>query len=482
MSENIFYDVIVVGGGPGGSTAAAFLAKKGRKVLILEKAKFPRDKTCGDAISGKSLGILDELSLRQAVEASDHGEATKLVFSSPNGKHVTIPMGDGKKGEIRKSYTCRRMVYDNLLWQNAKKLADSYEGTEVIGVIREASAPQQAGEAANGNGQENGNAGAAPVGNTTKAGQSGTENSASAVASAKDGGGKNASGTMQPSAAAPANAGAPQKLGKICGVRAKGADGREQEFHGKIIIGADGVSSLIAREARGPKIIPEHTCVAYRAYYSGVKTQDAIEVHFVKSIMPGYFWIFPLENGLANVGIGMRMSEVSKNKVNLQMEMEKIISENPLFKERFAGAKMVSKLQAWSLPLGSTHRQVHSDNVLLVGDAAGLVDPFSGEGIGNAMLSGKLAAQVADEALSAGDTTAPFLSTYEQRLWKEIDAELQLSYTMQRLGSQQWLLDLVVGKAASSEKAREAIGGTFLNSEAKKGYANPMFYLKLLLS
>ena len=408
MSENILYDVIVVGGGPGGSTTAAFLSNKGRKVLLLEKQRWPRDKTCGDAISGKSLGILRELGLEDEVKRADHGEIDSLTFSSPNGKSVTIPLR--KPGDAEgKSYICRRMVYDNLLWKNAAKKADTYEGTEVTGVIRE--------------------------------------------------------------------------NGKICGVKAKSSDGQELEFHSKMVIGADGISSLVAREVRGAEIDPVHTCIAYRAYYSGVKDlHGAIEIHFVKSIMPGYFWIFPLENGLANVGVGMRMVDVRKNSVNLQKEMEAIISSNPLFSERFKGAKMVSKMGAWSLPLGSKRRTVHADNVLLVGDSAGLVDPFSGEGIGNAMLSGKIAAQAADEALSANDTSAQYLSVYEKRLWEAVGAELSLSYTMQKLGAVQWLLDLVVGKAASSEKAREAIGGTFINTEAKEKYASPLFYLKLLFS
>jgi len=408
VSENILYDAVIVGGGPGGSTAAAFLSGRGRKVLLLEKEHFPRDKTCGDAISGKSLGILRELKLENEVMKSDHGEVTGLTFSSPNGKEVTIPLRKSNE-EGSKSYICRRMVYDNLLWKNAAKAADTHEGTEVIGVLRE--------------------------------------------------------------------------NGKICGVKAKGADGQEFEYHGKIVIGADGVSSLVAREARGAEIDPAHACLAHRAYYSGVKgMHGAIEIHFVKSIMPGYFWIFPLENGLANVGIGMRMSDARKHNVNLQKAMQEMLATNPLFAERFKDAKMVSQMKAWSLPLGSKRRVVHADNVLLVGDAAGLVDPFSGEGIGNAMLSGRLAAQAADEALAAGDTSAQFLSVYEKRLWDAIGAELSLSYTMQKLGSVQWLLDLVVGKAASSEKAREAIGGTFINTEAKKSYASPLFYLKLIFS
>ena len=166
----------------------------------------------------------------------------------------------------------------------------------------------------------------------------------------------------------------------------------------------------------------------------------------------------------------------------MQKAMLDAIAQNPLFKERFADAKIVSPMGAWSLPFGSKKRKLSADNVLLVGDAAGLVDPFSGEGIGNAMLSGKLAAQSADEALTAGDTSAAALAKYDERLWKEIWNELNMSYTMQKLGRQEWLLNFVVNKAAKSEKARQAIAGTFSNEQAKQEYASPLFYLKLLLT
>ena len=119
-------------------------------------------------------------------------------------------------------------------------------------------------------------------------------------------------------------------------------------------------------------------------------------------------------------------------------------------------------------------------NVLLVGDAAGLVDPFSGEGIGNAMLSGKIASDVAYEALVAGDTGEQFLSRYEKRLWEAVWNELSTSYNMQKLGKVEFLLNFVVGKAAKSPKAREAISGTLTNKKAKSEYSSPLFYLKLL--
>ena len=424
MSENIFYDCIVVGGGPGGSTAAAFLSKKGKRVLLIDKEKFPRDKTCGDAISGKSLSILEELGLVREIERADHGEIDGVLFSSPNGTVASIPFG--KNGEqmensgrnlpeagqagpakISKGYTCRRQVYDNLLFQNAKKGCDVLENMVAIALVKE--------------------------------------------------------------------------NGVVAGVKAKGADGKEYEFRGKMVIGADSVNSVVAREIRGAEVDPKHTCIAYRAYYSGITGMTGkLEIHFVKSIMPGYFWIFPMENGLANVGVGMVMEDMKKHGTDLGKAMEDITRNNPLFKERFANARMVSPLKAWQLPFGSKKRKVHAQNVLLVGDAAGLVDPFSGEGVGNAMLSGKLASEVAYEALVAGDTSELFLARYEERLWNAVWNELSTSYKMQQLGKHEFLLNFVVGKAAKSPKAREAISGTLANKEAKNEYSSPLFYLKLL--
>ena len=86
------YDVLIVGAGPAGSTCAMFLAKKGVKVLLLDRASFPRDKTCGDAISGKSARVLKELGLDKDLEKRDHAKIYGVLLSSPNGSMVEIPI------------------------------------------------------------------------------------------------------------------------------------------------------------------------------------------------------------------------------------------------------------------------------------------------------------------------------------------------------------------------------------------------------
>ena len=83
------FDVIVVGGGPAGSSAASFAAMKGYKVLLLEKAVYPRDKICGDAVGGSSMRIVTELGVRPMIEETPLFRVDSIVFSGP-GKNTEV--------------------------------------------------------------------------------------------------------------------------------------------------------------------------------------------------------------------------------------------------------------------------------------------------------------------------------------------------------------------------------------------------------
>ncbi|MBM3229736.1 FAD-binding protein, partial [Candidatus Parvarchaeota archaeon] len=128
MESGEKFDVIIVGAGPGGSALAAFLGKEGRKVLLLEKSQFPRDKTCGDAVGGKCTKILRELGISADMEKNPHAKISGVVFSNPKGTHVTIPFPKNKEGKQNTGYVCRRYIYDNFLFENVKK----YPSVKVI--------------------------------------------------------------------------------------------------------------------------------------------------------------------------------------------------------------------------------------------------------------------------------------------------------------------------------------------------------------
>ena len=78
------YDVIIVGGGPAGSTAALYAEKQGLSSVVIDKAVFPRDKVCGDALSGKTVRILRELDLIDGIEKLDGSEINRITFGSPS--------------------------------------------------------------------------------------------------------------------------------------------------------------------------------------------------------------------------------------------------------------------------------------------------------------------------------------------------------------------------------------------------------------
>ena len=91
--------------------------------------------------------------------------------------------------------------------------------------------------------------------------------------------------------------------------------------------------------------------------------------------------------------MGLLKSKLKKKSKRLHEILIQVISSDN-FKKRFKNSKPLEKPKGWNLPFGNIRRNNHGDGYLLLGDAAGLVDPFTGEGIGNALESGKIAAEV----------------------------------------------------------------------------------------
>ena len=403
------YDVIIVGAGPAGTTAALYADRLQLKCLLIDKAFFPRDKVCGDALSGKSVRIMRELNLVEEISKLNGSIINRITFGSPSHKQFDINLQSSKnKSHINQGFVIPREIFDNYLFEKAKLVTDVKDGFMVTDLLYD-----------------------------------------------KD---------------------------KLSGIKGRNKDQEEQEFRAPIIMGCDGTNSIIARKLNLYKMDIKNTSVAIRCYYKGVKgLTDQIELHYVNEVLPGYFWLFPAGNDVANIGIGLSKNDVKKEKRNLKKILDDVISSE-YFKNRFSDAKPLEKPIGWNLPLGSIQRKNYGNGFMLLGDAAGLVDPFTGEGIGNAMVSAKYAMQIAAKAKKLDDYSELIFSEYDELLWSEIGKELKTSTKLQGLARSRFLLNFVINRGARNKEVQDIISGMLTNEIPKDKLSNPMFYFKILFS
>jgi geranylgeranyl reductase family protein len=263
-------------------------------------------------------------------------------------------------------------------------------------------------------------------------------------------------------------------------------NGVEYVITAPVIIGADGDKSIVRKKYLNENTAPKTYAVGLRAYYEGVTGlhhDNFIELHFLAEMLPGYLWIFPLPNGMANVGVGILSERIREKKINLREQMLYAIKNNPAIAPRFANAKLNDKIQGWGLPLAMERQPMSGDNFILTGDAACLIDPFSGEGIGNALYSGMLAAAAIKESKEQGNYSAAFLKTaYDDVVWKRLGDEFRVSATLQRLCKYPWLFNFVVNKAHKSPTLQNTISCMFTDMDLRKQLSQPSFYFKIVFN
>jgi menaquinone-9 beta-reductase len=408
---NLTTEICIVGAGPGGATAALVLGRAGVPCVLVDKASFPRDKICGDALSGKVVEVLRKIdptiAQRLAAEPTQVG-SWGVNFVAPNGTALRVPfkINMDKAKDAAPGFIIKRFDFDHFLLQEALKY---------------------------------------------------------------------------PSVTYVPNLKLEQYTKTHDGYNATDKEGTNT-ISAKLLLVADGAQSSFARHHGGIQMEPKHYCAGIRAYYEGVQGMDAdnfIELHFIKDLLPGYFWIFPLPNGGANVGLGVRSDYISKRKLNLKQLLPQVIEGNPVLKKRFENATLVDEVRGYGLPLGSKKRPISGDNFMLIGDAASLIDPFTGEGIGNAMMTGMLAAQ---QALASKDYTKGALAAYDTVVYRRLWSELSLSRKMQQLVTVPWLFNLVVNKAQKSKTLQETISCMFEDMDMRERLKQPSFYVNLLLN
>jgi geranylgeranyl reductase family protein len=195
--------------------------------------------------------------------------------------------------------------------------------------------------------------------------------------------------------------------------------GNDLALKGKLIIGCDGANSIVRKTLTDAEIDPENCSGAVRAYFKNVKgiPENTFEVHFLNELIPGYFWIFPLPENYSNVGIGIPSEHIRAEKINLRNELTRIIETNPDLHARFSEAEMVSEIKGYLLPLGSGKISISGNRFILCGDAAMLINPATGAGIGQAMQSGRFAGWQALKCFEKQDFSGDFMKSYDKTVY-----------------------------------------------------------------
>lgn len=219
--------------------------------------------------------------------------------------------------------------------------------------------------------------------------------------------------------------------GRVVGVQAR-FNGTVKDIRSKVVVGADGVTSSIARALRPDKHDDGHRAIALRAYITDIEVlPHEVEFYLYKGILPGYAWIFPIGEGQANLGLGMRLDKYKNVDKSLE-DMVDVFLDMPVIKKRLKNGGQLNDIAKWQLDFGSQSMQRAYDGALLVGDAAGLINPLTGGGIHNGLQSALFASEVIHGALAKDDTSLEQLQIFDKKIDDNLKKNMRKSYLIQR--------------------------------------------------
>ena len=352
VRDDEVWDVVVVGAGPAGSAAAlaARRADPDARVLLLDRADFPRDKACGDGVASHALDVLAALGVHDATEG--FLPVHRFRLRTPRGTEVARRMQ-------RPAFVVPRTVFDARLVEAARASGAQVRHHRVRRV---------------------------DVG--------------------------------------------PDRVVLDGAIAARA------------VVGADGAESVVRRALGLASNGAGHVALALRAYArtpAGGEGEQVIQL--AEGRLPAYAWTFPIGDGWSNVGYGELLRGQTPTRAYLQDRLGALLPD--------AGAGLRDS-RAHRLPLSTRRPRVPDGPIVLAGDAHSLINPFTGEGIFYAILSGALAGRAALDGRAAA-------STYRRLLRAELGAHLRDTTTVARLTGSRRIVDAAVRTAASDQTSFDAL-------------------------
>lgn len=341
------YDVVIIGGGPSGSAAATILAKAGRKVVVLERERFPRFKI-GESLLPFSLEAFERLGIRKKLDERFIVKHGAEIVTSCGNYNIKFYFRDGLKNPHPTSYQVTRSEFDLLMLEHAQEA-----GAEV----RQETAVKKV--------QFDGEGGDVHLEN-----------------------------------------------GEV--------------LRGRYVLDASGRQSVLGTQFGSKQSYANLRKFAVFAHYENVQREPGIDGSLIRIIRTddGWFWMIPLTETRMSIGKVIEQADFKRAKLSPEAFLDKVIQEQPVVMERMKYAKRDSQVYAAG-DYSYRNSRLTGDRWMLIGDAAGFIDPVFSTGVFMGLYSGLLAADAIGIALKTPQRRAHHFHVYEKKLNKVMDIYLR---------------------------------------------------------